>query len=406
MNFLHHYLHLLIEAGGSFLLGLLIGAAFEVFIPKSWTERWLAKGPGSVVFASLAGALLPGCAVSSVPIARSLRNKGAPLGTVAAFLIIAPLLSPHTLAITGAMLGLGFAAVRLILPLVFTISFGTLVNAFSGKQMPSSTEEEEAMPRMQGGCCHGAATEDTDREESGCCHGNKTTAAAEACCHDKTPGGDDDCCCHKDAHEEEASCCHHGEKTDQTCCCKDSGEASDSCCHGGAKETKTEGTCGCHSKPEHTGSCCGAKNHSSHNNPFWRLALHFWDNTRALAPIFLLSLAVAALVTTFISPAEIAKYGNSWMAWLLACVGGIPLYVCDGGDIPLTRALLDMGLANGPAFTFMLASAGTCLPTMGMAPGIIGRRLTVLYILSTLGMALLGGLLVQAFPLLHAAGRG
>jgi hypothetical protein len=35
---------------------------------------------------------------------------------------------------------------------------------------------------------------------------------------------------------------------------------------------------------------------------------------------------------------------------------GIAAYVCEGGEVPLTAALVTMGVGIGPAFTFMQAS--------------------------------------------------
>ena len=39
-----------------------------------------------------------------------------------------------------------------------------------------------------------------------------------------------------------------------------------------------------------------------------------------------------------------------------------------------------MGVGIGPAFTFMQASVGTCLPTLMMLPKLIGVKLTVAYL--------------------------
>ena len=59
--FLHHLLHLLSESLPLFLLGAAIGSALEVWMPRGWVERWLSGGQRSVLLATTAGALLPGC---------------------------------------------------------------------------------------------------------------------------------------------------------------------------------------------------------------------------------------------------------------------------------------------------------------------------------------------------------
>lgn len=304
---LQSFLHLLADTAVPFVLGLLLGTALEAFLPRRWTERWLASGPNSLVIATLAGALLPGCAMSTVPVARSLRARGAPLGTVAAFLLIAPLISPHTIALTAALVGGGFAVARVVLPIAFTLVFGAVANALMTRPAP------------------GAATE---------------------------PATPNDC--------------------------------------GGGK-------CACSAGAEASGESARIA------GPLGRFLRQGFANLRALAPLYVVSIAVVALLTAFVPPAQIAHYGSGPLAYGAALVAGIPLYVCDGGEVPLTRSLLALGLGAGPAFTFMLASVGTCLPTIALAFAIIGRRLTFAYVAGVLVLSLLGGLLVAAGPLLQPA---
>lgn len=297
------FLALLTDATLPFAGGLLLGTAIEVFLPKSWSERWLVGGPRSLLLATLAGAVLPGCAMSAVPVAKSLRERGAPLGTVAAFLLIAPLISPHTIALTAALVGTGFAVARIVLPLAFTFAFGTFANAF-----------------LRGAPPPAAAAADT--------------------------GGDEHC-------------------------------------HGG---------CGC--------GCEGAKPRTA----WGRFSSQLLANLRTLTPLFVGSLALVAVLAAFVQPARVAEYGAGPLAYLVALVAGIPLYVCDGGEAPLTRSLLALGVGPGPAFTFMLGSVGTCVATITMALGIVGRRLTIAYVVGTLLLALVGGLVVAALPMLHPTG--
>lgn len=88
-------------------------------------------------------------------------------------------------------------------------------------------------------------------------------------------------------------------------------------------------------------------------------------------------------------------YGRGPWAYAAAVAGGILLYVCEGAEVPLTVALLELGIAPGPAFTFLLASVGTCLPTIMMAPRIIGAMATMVYLFVWLTLAIGGGLVMQ-----------
>lgn len=303
------FVQLLGETALPFVVGLLIGAALEVFLPKRWADRWLVTGPRSLVLATLGGALLPGCAMSAIPIARSLRNRGAPRGTVAAFLLIAPLISPHTIVFTGALIGVGFAVARVALPVAFTLLFGAVTNALA--QNPSGRAADRLV-----------TSEAHDGNNSGGCNAG-----------------------------------------------------------------------------------CGCGQGAAPGSPLGHFGRQVWTNLRALAPLFIGSLALVAVLEAFIQPAQIARYSDGPLAYAAALVAGIPLYVCDGGEVPLTLSLLKLGVGPGPAFTFMIGSVGTCLTTIAMAFGIIGRRLTFAYVAGTLLLALLGGLIVSAWPVLHPALR-
>lgn len=77
MAILDSLLWLLAEAIPLFLLGAVLGAALEAWLKPGWVERWVGSGHRSIAAAALAGALLPGCAMSTMPLAQSLRRRGA-----------------------------------------------------------------------------------------------------------------------------------------------------------------------------------------------------------------------------------------------------------------------------------------------------------------------------------------
>jgi uncharacterized membrane protein YraQ (UPF0718 family) len=64
------------------------------------------------------------------------------------------------------------------------------------------------------------------------------------------------------------------------------------------------------------------------------------------------------------------------------------------GEVPLTAALVATGVGIGPAFTFMQASVGTCLPTLMMLPKLIGMKLMVVYLAFWLVYSVASGILV------------
>lgn len=111
---------------------------------------------------------------------------------------------------------------------------------------------------------------------------------------------------------------------------------------------------------------------------FWPV---FIDILKDLAKYFVLGMAIASLLTVIIPPDVIPRYiGSSGpLAYIAAVLLGVPLYVCEGEEIPLTLSLLKLGLGPGPAFAFLLGSVGTCVPTLIMSQKLIGRRGLLVY---------------------------
>lgn len=84
------------------VLGVLLSAAISVFVPASVFTRVLPAGPVlAVPVAGLAGAVLPGCECSSVPVARGLISRGVAPPAALAFLLSAPAINPVVLVATS-----------------------------------------------------------------------------------------------------------------------------------------------------------------------------------------------------------------------------------------------------------------------------------------------------------------
>jgi len=299
---LHTFLHLLLEAAPLFVLGAVLGAGLEAWLKPGWVERWIGSGHRSVAAAALAGALLPGCAMSTMPLAQSLRRRGAALGTLTAFIMIAPILSPHTIFLTATLVSVPMAIGRVVLSLLVTLALGALLNAME----------------RRGGLAPpvNLAPADLDKPGPEC---SSTVGADECCAEAPRPNA----------------------------------------------------------------------------SPWRRFLTKLGANLRSLTPYLLGGLLVAALISATVPAETIHQYlRGGWTAYFFAALVAFPVYVCDGGEIPLTRALLAMGVGPGPAFCFMLASVGTCLPTMAMATRIIGWRSTVIYVAAWLVLAVGGGLLM------------
>ena len=142
-----------------------------------------------------------------------------------------------------------------------------------------------------------------------------------------------------------------------------------------------------------SGSGCGcAAGQEEGPRKFWPV---FLGILKDLGKYFVIGMAIASLLTVLLPQGLVMRYiGSSGpLAYLAAALLGVPLYVCEGEEIPLTLSLLKLGLGPGPAFTFLLGSVGTCIPTLTMSQKLIGRRGLLVYAAWWLCFALGAGLL-------------
>ncbi|MBN1559709.1 permease [candidate division KSB1 bacterium] len=104
-------------------------------------------------------------------------------------------------------------------------------------------------------------------------------------------------------------------------------------------------------------------------------------------------------VITFILPDDF--FGGTLQPGLLTIaimvLISVPIYVCATGSIPIAAALMMKGLNPGAAFVFLLAGPATNSVTITVISKFLGKRTTVIYlvtlILSSIGLGLLLDLL-------------
>ncbi|HYP23863.1 MAG TPA: permease [Actinomycetota bacterium] len=100
-NFLLVFSSLLIEAVPFVLLGAVVSAGIEVFVPGRFFERLTdLPRPLQLPAAALTGFAFPVCECGSVPVARRLAAKGLSPAAAVTFMLAAPILNPVVLAST------------------------------------------------------------------------------------------------------------------------------------------------------------------------------------------------------------------------------------------------------------------------------------------------------------------
>ena len=146
-NFFLVFGSLLIEAVPFVLLGALVSAAIEVFVPSSAFERLTAlPRPLQLPASALAGMAFPVCECGSVPVARRLANKGLAPAAAITFMLAAPILNPIVIAST-------FVAYRgrdILWPMVLgRAGLGLVVAVAVGWVVAGRSKEELITPRAR-----------------------------------------------------------------------------------------------------------------------------------------------------------------------------------------------------------------------------------------------------------------
>lgn len=114
-----------IEIVPYFLLAILLGALLEEFVSERTIGRFLTgRRPGTMLLASIVGALLPLCTCGMVPLAVSLRRRGSDLKHTFAFLTAGASVSVPVLLLTWKILGAEWMAVRLLASVLFGLIVG------------------------------------------------------------------------------------------------------------------------------------------------------------------------------------------------------------------------------------------------------------------------------------------
>ncbi|MER3446368.1 MAG: hypothetical protein C4291_05745 [Candidatus Dadabacteria bacterium] len=297
LQILKEFIFLTLKVTPHFLLGAILGAILQTYLKTDLAFKYLSRGSFSVINASILGAILPGCACATVPMAEGLKRQGSNLGTITAFIMMSPLLSPITIAMTYGMLGWKITAARVIFSFIGSIAVGVILNYLEKSRVSGFSISVS------------------------------------------------------------------NSKFVRSLSVKENPVLSKSC----RQETKQG----------------------------------FWGNListiRGLSKYLLIGMLVASVLTTIIPEDSISRYiiFSGFLAYLVAAIVGIPLYVCEGEEVPITFSLLRVGLDIGPAFTFLLGSVGTCVPTMIMAQRIIGKKATLFYIVSWFVFAIGSGWLLS-----------
>lgn len=154
-------------------------------------------------------------------------------------------------------------------------------------------------------------------------------------------------------------------------------------------------------------SCCGPKKPFS-GAPVWR----FWhdatrradfrtaagENAAFLLKWLTLAYAVEAVMIRYIPADWIAGVlgGDGVMPVLLGALVGAPAYLNGYAAVPLVDALLQQGMSNGAAMSFMLAGGVSCIPAAIAVWALVRPRVFAAYLGFAVTGSVIAGLVWQA----------
>jgi uncharacterized protein len=173
----HHGLDIALDTAPALLIGLLVAAVIHSFGSRL-PVRWLTRGRpvGQAARGALVGIPLPVCACGVLPMAHSLRARGATPAFVLAFLVATPELGVETFALTVRFLGWPFAVVRLVSAVAIAFVAGLTVSAVV-RRMARATPAHDA-----------AHAHDGHAHDATCAHaGHVHTLAAQGTPGARTP---------------------------------------------------------------------------------------------------------------------------------------------------------------------------------------------------------------------------
>lgn len=130
-------------------------------------------------------------------------------------------------------------------------------------------------------------------------------------------------------------------------------------------------------------------------------ALQFFvmDVTKIFAMLVLI-IYVMGLLRALLSPEKVREYVRGkpkWLARSLAIALGAITPFCSCSSVPLFIGFVEAGIPLGVTFSFLIASPMINEVAVVILAGILGWKLTMLYVLSGLSVAYIGGVAMEWF---------
>ncbi len=124
-----------------------------------------------------------------------------------------------------------------------------------------------------------------------------------------------------------------------------------------------------------------------------------WDLGKKIIPLLILGVFLAGVMKSIV-PQEWVEHlvgGNGIRANLIAALFGAVMYFSTLMEVPVLKALMDLGMGKGPALTLLLADPALSLPSIIVLVKLIGIKKTAVYVSLVVVMSTIIGMSFGAF---------
>ena len=120
----------------------------------------------------------------------------------------------------------------------------------------------------------------------------------------------------------------------------------------------------------------------------------FYHLTKFTSKYFFLGIAIAALVKVLIPASWVINIlGQHRASIFIAVAGGVPLYTCGGGAIPVMQMLEELGMNKGAILAFFISGPATKVSTLVALKAAMTKETFILYLTTALIGAIFFGFL-------------
>jgi len=116
-------------------------------------------------------------------------------------------------------------------------------------------------------------------------------------------------------------------------------------------------------------------------------------------PILLAGVFIAGIIKYFLPQSVVETWvgGNSIRSNFLASIFGALMYFSTLTEVPIIKALMELGMGKGPALTLLLAGPSLSLPNMIVIGRVMGVKKTLTYVVLVIFMATFTGMVFGYF---------